>query len=265
MTVEFAFASNLLEVAKEMDDLARKQLPFAAAASVTHAAREVMEAEVKNTEAKLNIRSRWLLKGWKFQGAKKQDYPNFTAYVGHRDQIMADQEHGNPARKARAAKRIGVPAKGYRDANWNAKGAIPKGKRPKALLNAKKKHHFERGGLVFRRDGEKLKLVYSLRPSVRITAALGAEKVAHEVFAEQFFVQFEINVEAAVKSARSRLGRFSSEGGRLKFQQSRAQVLLSRGYRVPLRELQRMSPKIAGQGVDMVRWAQRAGHGGLLD
>lgn len=265
MTVEFAFASNLVQAAKEMDDLARKQMPFAAAASVTHAARAVRDAEVKNTEARLNIRSRWLPKGWVFQGAKKQDYPNFTAMVGHRDQIMADQEHGNPARKARSSSRLAVPTKAYREANWNAKGAIPKSKRPKALLSTKKKFHFERDSLVFRREGDRLKLVHSLRPSVRIREKLGAEKVAHDVFAEQFFIQFEINLEAGVKSARSRLGKFSSEGGRLKFQQARAQVLLGRGHRVSLRELQRMSPKIRGQGVDMVAWARGAGHGGLLD
>ena len=127
--------TNLDQYSRDLDDLARTQLPFAEARTLTLTARDARDDVRKGLGNKFVLRSKWVERGIQSVSATKQ-LP--VAMVGSRDWFMADQEEGGRRRPLTGMHRaapLGV--------RTSPRQRITKAKRPPRLL-AKRRFFLQR-------------------------------------------------------------------------------------------------------------------------
>ena len=110
---------NLEAVAKDLDELGRKQLPFALATALTWTAQEVRDDARARLPDHFTVRSTWVEKSLQIDKANKKD-PDPTAYVGSLYDPMGLHGEGG-VKRGRGGRSVGVPvgiAQGSTIAIW---------------------------------------------------------------------------------------------------------------------------------------------------
>lgn len=97
---------NLADVIRDLDDLGRKQLPFAVATALTWTAQEVRDDARARLGDHFTVRSTWVEKSMQIDKAEKKD-PDPTARVGSLYDPMA--LHGEGGTKRSKSGAVGVP------------------------------------------------------------------------------------------------------------------------------------------------------------
>lgn len=106
---------NGAEFSRQLDDVARQQLPFALANTLTSIGWEGVEASKEKLPGRFTIRNGWVAQGYRVKKAVKK---NLIAVVSHKDKYMLLQEQGgqktpNPTRpKATVSSRRKGPSIG---------------------------------------------------------------------------------------------------------------------------------------------------------
>jgi hypothetical protein len=182
-----------------------RQLPFATALALTRTAQEI-QAEVRaELPQRFTIRNDWVSKGIRIEKATKQ---NLEATVYSKDAFMVLQETGGVKTSRGTAQ--GIPM----DVKASARGIVPKGLWPRALLGNPKVFRARIGGVdglwqhvrvsrKRRRAGERtLKLLYVLKPSVTLKPRFGFADTGSRIAAERWDRMFDLAWAEAVRTAR---------------------------------------------------------------
>jgi hypothetical protein len=124
--------SNAADVAHWMDDLARKQIPFATAVALTRVA-QYGQAKLKgNLKKHFTIRNERVPHGIRIKRAEKRDWPHCVAFVGSVDNFMRNQATGEPKRASKT-RHIAIPSR-VAIGTRTTTGRIPAQLKPKPLI-----------------------------------------------------------------------------------------------------------------------------------
>ena len=161
-----------MEIKVEMDitdveDIAKRQVPFVLARTLTDLGRETNEAVKKHAQEQYMIRRHWMMKGFRTQGARK----NFLkSLVFHRDTYMGKHERGDFVRSMNG-KLNAVPQ--TRDS----------GRAARASAELKRPNTFIKGRAIIRRKvrSRQYELLFKLTEEARYQPTLQMEEIAQEI------------------------------------------------------------------------------------
>lgn len=170
--------SNSIEVAAALDDVARKQIPFASALALTRLANDA-RADVRGSlNQYFNIRRGWVAKGIQTESARKMDWPMQQSVVGTKDDFMARQELGGD-KVGRSGKNLAMPTtkaserdKVSTPGTWPSRLLAKGGKRKYFVQKLKTGLNAGRSA-VMRRTGQgstPLQVLYILKSKVHVPA-----------------------------------------------------------------------------------------------
>ena len=188
-------ASTIDRFTRDMDDAARRHVPFAAARALTRTAQDA-QGEVKaGLGQRFTLRNNWVVGGIRIKAATKA---NLEATVGSLEPFMERQETGG-TRSARDHSRIAVPVKAKR----NKRDLIPKGQRPAALKGKPKVFTITKGSgtAIVRREGKArypLQILYWLKRGVRIKPRLGFKGTTSTIIEQRFAPNFVESLSQAM-------------------------------------------------------------------
>lgn len=244
-SIEVSVRTTAPAVAGALDDLVRRQLPFATAVALTRVAVD------SQAEARLRLRlyfpgpakqgrsiSPRIAQGIRVRAARKADWPDSFAELGVLDNFMALHVVGGVKRPESDATRIAVPTRLVRH---EPTGAVTRGQKPRRLRRLKSVFVTAESGpasIVQRlrkgRGGPIANLGsratwFSLVTSARIRRTWPLDQDVRDVTSATYAAHFERELTAAVRSARVRAGSFSSDDARA-------------AYLVKRRELGRITP-----------------------
>lgn len=198
---------DLKRFERELDDLARRQLPFAVARALTWTARDARDEVRKQVARRFVTRSKWVERGIVFRSATKR-MP--VAVVGSRDWFMADHEDGATRWPFKGRHRAAPLA-----VRKNARQKITKAKRPKALLakGGRRKFFVQRlktgrakgQFAVLRRAGRDrypLQVLYLLEAQTKIRPKFGFRKTVERTVARRLRKNFGKSLAQALATAR---------------------------------------------------------------
>lgn len=210
--------TNQAQISGFLRMVAKDQLPFATSLAINRTAEEVVAAGKGDLRNRFTIRRPWVEKGFRIKRSTKRDP---VAEITHKDSFMALQEHGGEKRP-KAGRKVAVP-EGARPtpqaittpANWPGalirKGKafpVTKGDTTYVLARAKKtksgklrKNKRLDAAPVFGRDPA-LRLMYILKPRVRIPARWGFTALARRVVAQRWPANLRGMLEYALRTAK---------------------------------------------------------------
>lgn len=123
--------TNLKELARDLDDVVKEQLPYALALTLTRVAMEARDHLQGNLKIHFTVRSRWVVKSIQMDKANKRD-PDPTAVVGSLYDPMALHAEGGTKRPKRGMTAVPFAARPSKKAKTTLK------KFPRALLERKR-------------------------------------------------------------------------------------------------------------------------------
>lgn len=202
---------DIKKLERELNDLARSQIPFATAKTLTQLAQEGQKATRQEFKDKLEIRKSGQLKGGvRIKPAKKQDYPYAYSVVGIRNKFDYLSDHvESKNRKARSKHGKAIPLS---DLPRTKTGKVSKANRPAKLL--KKKRVFEmvtKGGnrLIAKRTSKQrysLLYFYRFRKKVHINDQVKMHQAVDIQVRKNFNKLFGMNLAKAIASSKKRRG-----------------------------------------------------------
>ncbi len=191
--MDFLVKDNIKEFTKDLDNIQKKQIPFATALSLTKTATACQEEIQKQIPQKFNVTKKWWLKqqptGIKITPAKKD---NLKAKV-YTNAYFADiQEEGGV--KTPKTHRLAVPSKAVAKKYRKSGGA-------RELLD--QKNVFKNKSGIFKKIGKtKLVLLYVLAKQAVIKKRFGFKEMAHKKALEVFATKFKEALERALQTMR---------------------------------------------------------------
>jgi hypothetical protein len=219
--------SNAIQVASKLGDVARRQLPFATALALSRLAGHVQRAEREQLPRVFKIRGKRVQNDVRMDLTRKREWPNPAVHVGHRFGPMELHERGGTKRPLPAFQEVFVPTRIVESQRSESTGRLPQSLTAASLL---------RRGLVYRgatqktgpglflrdppasrrkkgettrvairglnRGGKKLRMLYLIRPTVKIRARYGFEKTAQLQVNRRFDDEFRRALDQALATAR---------------------------------------------------------------
>ncbi|MCW5737350.1 MAG: hypothetical protein KIS73_24705 [Enhydrobacter sp.] len=176
-----------------------RQVPFATARALTLTVRDAQTDIRAELPKRFTIRNSWVSKGIRIDPATKT---KLEAAVGTLEPFMRLQETGG-AGHARDASRKAVP----KGAKRGKSGIIPKGQRPRALLN-KPKHFLAKtrfGAAVMKRKGKArypIEPLFWLKRTVPIKPRFGFKGQVETTTGRRFAANWATSMDAAAASSR---------------------------------------------------------------
>ncbi len=193
---------DVKELTKSLNDLQRKQIPFATAQALTRTAQDVQKAEVVNVQRVFENKKKWWLKqqptGIKITPAKKN---NLVASI-FTNAFFADlQEEGGTKRPFRGST-LAIPTDNVAKRFRKSGGA-------RDILNQKNvfitKFRDGSKGIVKKVGGKRnprLKALFGFERTAKIPRRFNFKKVAARVANRQFIRRFNQSLDKALKTAR---------------------------------------------------------------
>lgn len=225
-SLDVVVSSNAPELRRVFREMARTQIPFATAVALTKLAQLGRDAGRTRLEAEFKVRSKRVPRGLSIERAEKRDWPNPKAIVGHRDEFMLLHETGGFKKPQKGARRIAIPT---RVVKRTTTGRIVKRHKP-ASLGSKLEERPGRFGakrleLTSRRARkDRRRILFLLRRRVRIEPRFRLRATVNGVAAAQYGPIFTRALDAAMRSARVRAGKFTSAEGKTFFNRAAAKA-----------------------------------------
>jgi hypothetical protein len=114
MAIKFNVKADLDKLSKMVQGLAKDQLPYVTAKTLTELAKQVKEAHMKELKKDFTLRNKFVEKSFRVKYAKKADWPNCASEEGSTQEFMALQSKGG-IKSAKSNTPLGVPlARGQR-------------------------------------------------------------------------------------------------------------------------------------------------------
>jgi len=238
-------AHNAPDLERWSKDVVERQVPFAAAAALTRMA----QAAVKRLQATLGnymtIRNQRVPRGITLVRAKKSDWPNPKAWVGDKDDFMRLQATGEPKR-AKDGGMIAVPTRAILTKRGKA-GTFPTAVRPVIRTNKadvgyrnpnviRLNQNVLLRDLLWRRKGKlknqkkasTIQALWSLRREQPMRKRWPFREEVQAECQANYASVFSIELEAAVRSAKTRATRLTSGAGRKAYLEELERVVRSR-------------------------------------
>ena len=220
--MQVTVATNAPQLERQMREIAERQLPFATAVGLTWTARDVVTDERAEIPRRVTVRSKRILQGVGFTPASKRDWPHPKAVVGHRDAFMVPQEIGGPKRAEKGARHVAIPLRVV-SVRRTTTGAIPKRLKPRQLLDKKGVAKTEAAitgpitaGTSATGKKERVRFFF-LRGRVHIKPRLHFRATAETSAAKHYGARFTQALDAAIRSARARDMKLTTDQGRTFF------------------------------------------------
>lgn len=190
---DFSIDLELSSALHGLDDLRRRQIPYATALALTRTAQAAQREIRSSLPQRFTIRSPFIERGVRVQAATKIRPEAAVYWRGPSGSRFAESlaRHETGGRKVPARKYLAIP----RGVKRGAGGKIPKGQRPAAVLRQKRTYSQDvAGGKAILRRGTKgapPKLLYFLTPrAAKIAPEFHfrdtARAVAHRVWRREF-------------------------------------------------------------------------------
>jgi hypothetical protein len=204
-----------------VDEITKKQVPFAAAVALTRSARQGLLAVQKSIPQRFIIRKRGLLARFRMVRASKRDWPNLQAFVGSLDKFWSLQESGG-TKKPTGSGTIAIPT---RLARPHPTAKIRKSNLPgEAIQAGRARPEAQVIRLAKPRKSDPRSILYLRRKSATIPRRLGMEETLHDEVGRVYDAHFKRELEAALRSRRVREGKFTTEGARAAYLSARIRV-----------------------------------------
>lgn len=200
------------DLERELRDVARSQLPFTMAQTLTKVAELARDRVRAEMPRRFTIRSQRVIRGVTIQPAKKRDWPRPFAIVGTLDAFMARQFLGGIKRAekpspGKGAPRIAVPTS-YVAARRTKTGKVPKRLKPRTILSKKGGRVTPGdGGLILKSTGgrrrkKSTRTLYTLHRRIRIPQRMDFVEVVETEARQSFERVFRRRLRANIASAR---------------------------------------------------------------
>jgi hypothetical protein len=167
-------------VRKELRRAVLKQLPFITAVTLTRSAEDARDKVRQKMDATFHIRSQRVRKGIQIKRAEKRAWPKVVAYVGTKDQFIADHALGKTRKAIDGGTHIAVPSRDTEKRGRTSTGRIKKSFRPGVLIGKGKARKTGPRGFIVRttkaRRGKIHPPVFLLRRAIKIRATWPLEK-----------------------------------------------------------------------------------------
>jgi hypothetical protein len=193
--MEITVKDNIKEVTRFLNDVQKKQVPYASSRALNDTAVDGQNSVVAAIPTTFQNRKKWWLKqqptGIKVKFSKKTD---LRARV-HTSAYFAEIQEKGGTKTPKSSKNLAVPT-----------GKVPKKYRTshgaKEMLNANKKVFRTPKG-VFRRSGKKnITLLWSFTPSARVPRRFGFIQIVEKVVKRRFSQHFKTRIDQAIASAK---------------------------------------------------------------
>jgi len=177
MTFTIDITSDLKKLEHYMNNLEKKQLPYAVSLTLNELAVKSQEAICKRIKHVFNNKNNWWDKrqrtGIKVQFSHKYD---LVAAVYTKAYFVNIQEEGGVKKPYRGSN-LAIPTDN-----------IPKRQRSSNALRTHSSNDiFKKSGSIYKRLNRKqLQRLYSLTPTAHVKARLGFKRTAHKVYTKQF-------------------------------------------------------------------------------
>lgn len=195
--------TNANTVAAQLDEVGRKQIPFASALALTRTAQAGQAALRHDMPKHFTLRSTWVQRGIQVKSARKQDWPAQAAEVGTRDEFMVMHTTGGTKTPYRA-RALAIPGRTAR--TRTSTGRTKRSMQPRALL--RKPNHFVFDGdngdaFIAKRMGDgDLHVIWLLRRQVRIKRTWPFKQVATGAAQRAYDREFGAALARAMATAR---------------------------------------------------------------
>lgn len=201
MTLDVSIELEVEPYLALLNKLGKDQMPFAVATTLTDVAK-IAEADVKTViPRRFNLTNKRAVSGVKRVNAKKGDWPNPHALIGHLDQYMVDHELGGIRRGRNGGYRM-IPTKRVKRGK---RGKIDARERPRRLIS-NKRVFFKDQSLRLkdtRRKKHRAPTMYLGRKQVRIRPRFGFRGTVESAAARHMQPIFTRNMKAALRSRRA--------------------------------------------------------------
>ena len=211
--MKMSLTTNIEKLAKDLDDLAKRQAPFAIALALTRTAMDARSAAVDSLPEAFEIRNNWVERTFRITKAQKGHNP--MAIMGSTYEPMALQAEGGTKTGAGASD-VAVPIAARADesavtkpASWPGRLAKKRdffvapfggGLVGKASTGASGVGVFQRIGR--RRERKHLRLWWLIEPKVVVAPRWAFEKITQTAVQLALVDNFWAAMEQAVKTAR---------------------------------------------------------------
>lgn len=187
--------SDVDRFSMNMDEAARRHVPFALARGLTQTAKDAQADVREDLPKRFTIRRAWVPNGIRIEPATKRDP---EAVVGSLEPFMKRQETGG-RKRARDHSRVAVPVNVKR----SKRDLIPKGQRPAALKGKPKVFLVKTasGAGILRRVGKKrypVQILYWLKKGVDVKPRFGFQKTTGTTVQERFGPNFVASLSDAM-------------------------------------------------------------------
>lgn len=223
--IQVEVANNAAQLGGFFRVLVQDQVPFAGTVALTRLAQDVKVAEADDLPRRLKTHGTRLERGLRVRRAEKRDWPNAKAEVGSVDEFLVLQEFGGTKTAQKGASHVAIPARYV-----EARRRPTTGRFPGALLPRKipKAHKIEgeaiRANVRVAGGGSSDRVFWFLRRSVQIKPRLRFRQTAESTAKANYGDHFERELTAAIRSARKRAGKFTTEQGRFFYRKALASL-----------------------------------------
>lgn len=193
VSLQIKVTGNTLEASRDIQNLFRKQVPFATAAALTELAKEARDRQRRDIRDRFNVRSSRFANTFRHVPAEKRTWPDTFSVVGVLDDWAARHEAGGIFRPGRS-ERWAIPG---REIKRTKGGKVKSRFKPKNILASGRGFLAEgetwRGRsrpdailLKVGRSQRKIRLAYSLVPRARIDRRLKMEQTVTRVAGDRY-------------------------------------------------------------------------------
>lgn len=226
-TIKITVESSAAATSSWIRHIRKQQLPFATAVALTKSGNHVARESGAAIGDHFTVRKKMLRRSLVSTRANKKDWPKVQAIVHLKEwaEFMADHVTGETRRPQGGASRMAVPTSLVKRTR---SGKVYKTHSPRHLrdkkgttvtgINGTTVIKIRRGPRAKKRAG----IFWTLHSRVKIKADWPVEDDASKSFSRHYRREFQVALDAAVRSARAQPGKFTSAAGRAKWNQALA-------------------------------------------
>jgi hypothetical protein len=192
----------------------RNQVPIAASRAMNEVAEEAYIELVSGLGQRFTLRSTRTIKSLRAIKSNKKQWPNLQSGLGVLDQWLARHEEGGVQTPERSST-FAVPTKAITRLRTRS-GAIPKDLRPRELRHEGKARRRQDRIINLAKNGSLSSgtVLFLLHRRIRLPSRLEGRRTLDRVASGGLLRNFEVYLEAALRSERVRPGSFTSAQGR---------------------------------------------------
>jgi hypothetical protein len=200
--------TNATELIDKLAAIASKQMPFVMAQTLSGLAWDVRDGETSELDRYFKTRTTWTKKSLKVIRAEKRDYPDQSAIVGVRDEILALNITGG--QRTSDSGTVAAPGSDTRKLLNPGKETLNAPRFPNKVINSKKTYYGNRPFFLQGKGNKNfiavrittkrkpLEILYTLKKSVQVDQNWPFVDNAREIVRSNYAEKFSKNLSKAL-------------------------------------------------------------------